>query len=633
MFMKNSDGVEGGSVLVVDDEAGLRDMLVFGLRDQGYRVVTAASGEEALDKAGLERFDLAFCDIMMPGMGGVETLRGLKALHPETEVIMATGFATLETAVESMKLGAYDYITKPYDMHHLAQLLAKALERARLRSRVDQLEELNRLKSEFLSSMSHELRTPMNAVIGYTNLLLEGVYGAMPKEQQHAIGRVVKNAENLLLLINSILDLSKLQAGRMAVALEEFDLAESAEDAVMTVEPLFKEKGLYLRLESRDPVRVLGDRTKVKQVFINLLGNAHKFTDSGGVTVRLLREGDRAVFTVADTGVGMSAEEIPVIFEEFRQLDGSAARRHGGTGLGLAIVKRLVDLMNGSIEVTSTPGQGTTFSVRLPAARGLEAAPSFPAPEADAAARIVLVIDDDAEVIRIVEGSMRGSGYRMAAAMNGPEGLAMARTLKPCAITLDIMMPHVDGWSVLKALKEDPETRDIPVMILSIVDNRALAFALGADAYVVKPFRRSDLLEQLRAISGGGTRRVLVVEDDREMAEMLRLSLSREGFEAQVCFDGQQAIEVLPHFKPDLVYLDLLLPRVSGLEVLEWVRRHPALKNTRVVIATSKELTAEETAALQSMAQGVVRKGATDLRDLLGTLRDALAPAGTEAPR
>lgn len=615
-------------VLVIDDQLSVRKLLTALLSPETYEVVSVASGEEAVETARTQRFDLAICDMKMNGMDGVATLKALKGLQPALEVLMLTGDKNPETAFAAMNQGAYAFISKPFEIAQLRLALEKAMEHRTLHSQVGYLEDMNRLKSEFLSNMSHELRTPMNGLIGYTSLLLDGTYGTLADEQRHVLRRVEKNAEDLLVLINSILDLSKIQAGMMAVTLEEFNLATVAEDAIFTVEPLFKAKGLTLELVASGAARVRADRTKVKQVFINLLGNAQKFTEAGGVTVRLSSGKGFGVFSVTDTGIGMKAEDIPLIFDEFRQLDGSSTRSQGGTGLGLTIVKRLVDLMNGTIEVVSEPAKGTTITVRLPAAVEREAEPVLPLPKApisETPGRTVLVIDDDAEVIRIAEGSLRGSGYRMEAASTGPEGLALAKLLKPCAITLDIMMPHVDGWSVLRALKQDPETRNIPVMILSIVENRALAFSLGADGYMVKPFKRPELLEQLGALSSGGTRRVLVVDDDREMAEALCGALRREGFESQICSDGQQALDVLPHFKPDLVYLNLVLPRVSGLAVMGWIRKQESLKATRVVMAISQDLTDEEVKELERLAQAVIRKGSTDLGTLVGTLRGALS--------
>jgi signal transduction histidine kinase len=493
-------------ILVIDDEQGLRDMLVYGLSQRDYVVVTAENGSQALEKARESSFDLGLCDIMMPGMSGVDVLRELKILRPDMEVVMATGCATIETAVESMKLGAYDYITKPYELDHLCQTLSRALEKRRLKNRVGELEGLNRMKSEFLANMSHELRTPLNAIVGYTSLLLDGTYGELPSEQAEPLERVLVGSKDLLTLINSVLDLSKLNAGMMPVFLEDIDVAELAGEVVETMRALAVRKGLTLRAECPS-MRLRGDRTKTKQILINLIGNSIKFTDKGSVRLSSVFDAERGrvVLSVTDTGPGIPDESLTTIFEEFRQLDGSAQREHGGTGLGLAIVKKLAVLLGGEIAVRSRVGEGSVFEVSLPTSNAKPAlAPVLPPAvlaEPGDERPVVIGIDDDPEVLRLLTDSLAQSGYRFVGAQTGAEGIAMARKLKPCAVTLDVMMPHCDGWSVLQSFQNDAELRSIPVIILSIVENKGLGVSLGATDYIVKPFQKQDLVEKLRALT------------------------------------------------------------------------------------------------------------------------------------
>ena len=356
-------------ILIVDDELGLRDMLAFGLSDRGYHVVPAASGEEALEKANHENFELVVCDLMMPGIGGVEVLKAIKAIQPDTEIIMATGYATLETAIESMKQGAFDYIAKPYGLDQLCMILEKALERQRLKAQVGKLQELNRLKSEFLANMSHELRTPMNAIIGYTSLILDKTYGEITPKQENGLKRIETNSRNLLQLINNILDLSKLNAGRMQLFKETCYLKEITDEVLQTMECLAGERHLTLSADVPDTLTLETDKTKFKQVLINLIGNAIKFTHEGGISIKAetLRAPARLRLYVKDTGIGIKPEDIPLLFEEFKQLDASSTREYGGTGLGLAISKKMVELMGGSISVSSANGLGSTFTVTVPA--------------------------------------------------------------------------------------------------------------------------------------------------------------------------------------------------------------------------------------------------------------------------
>lgn len=356
------------SVLVVDDEQGLRDMLVFGLSDRGYRVVTAANGTEGLEMMSHEPFDLTVCDIMMPDMSGVDVLKSIKQLRPQTQVVMATGCASLETAVEAMKLGAYDYITKPYEIDQLIAIFNKALEHQRMKTRIGDLEELNRLKSEFLANMSHELRTPMNAIMGYGALLLDRVYGELNQKQEQATKRIQTNAKNLLELINNILDFSKLSAGRMPINVESFAVKEIIDEVFETMDCLAKEHQLSLTAELDADLKIKADKTKIKQVLVNLVSNAIKFTQEGGVTIKVetTSKPGHACFHVQDTGIGIDAKDLPRLFQDFQQLDASSTRKYGGTGLGLSISKKIAALHGGDIDVTSELGVGTTFTVTLP---------------------------------------------------------------------------------------------------------------------------------------------------------------------------------------------------------------------------------------------------------------------------
>ena len=493
-------------ILVIDDEQGLRDMLVYGLSERDYEVVAVENGLLALEAARKASFDLALCDIMMPGMRGIDVLRELKLLSPDMEIVMATGYATIETAVESMKLGAYDYITKPYELDPLCLTLTRALEKRRLKVRVGELESLSRMKSEFLANMSHELRTPLNAIVGYTSLLLDGTYGEMAPEQTEPLERVLSGSNDLLTLINSVLDFSKLNAGMMPVFLEEIDVAELAGEVVETMQALAVRKGLALSAECPS-TRLRADRTKTKQILINLIGNAIKFTAKGSVRLSSVLDAERGrvVLSVTDTGSGIPKENLTTIFEEFRQIDGSAKREHGGTGLGLAISKKLAALLGGELEVRSRVGEGSVFAVSLPTS-GAKLAPSpvrSPSIVAEPGDErpVVLGIDDDPEVLRLLGDSLAHSGYRFVGATSGQDGLALARKLKPFAVTLDVMMPHCDGWSVLQSFQMDAELNAIPVIILSIVENKGLGFSLGATDYIVKPFQKQDLVEKLRALA------------------------------------------------------------------------------------------------------------------------------------
>jgi signal transduction histidine kinase len=620
---------ERPAVLVIDDESGIRDVLARALPRRGYEVSLAETGEQAVAKAKEKSFELAICDMVMPGMDGVSTLKALKRLQPHMEVVMSTGFASLETAIESLKSGAYDYVAKPYALDHIFGVLDKALEHRRLQAKVVELEAANRLKSEFLANMSHELRTPLNAIVGYTSLMLEGVYGAIPADQQSALDRVLSNSRNLLNLINNILDFSKLSAGMMPVFLEDFDAADLTREVAQTLQCLASQKGLALETDAPAPVPMRGDKTKVKQVLINLTANAVKFTEKGSVTLRAAPAPDGGVeLSVRDTGPGIAPEHLAYIFEKFTQIDGTVTRPHGGTGLGLSITKKLCELLGGKIEVESRLGEGSVFIARLPAAATPREGDVL-APPADSLRRggrkVLLCIDDDPEVLRLLRDSLSGTEYDFCGAASAEEGLALARQLKPFVITLDILMPRRDGWSVLREFKKDPELRAIPVFILSILENRALGFSLGVSDYIVKPFDRQDLLGKLRVQESILGRSVLVVDDEPEMAELLRSGLIQEGFQVDTAATGRDALARLRQARPDAVFLDLGLPDMSGFEVVEEIKKDSSLKGLRVIILTAQTLTDAEKARLEARVEAVVQKWSMSLPDILRDLKTRLA--------
>lgn len=623
-------------ILVADDEPGFRKLISYELSGT-YEVLTAGDGEEAVRQVKAGGVDVVVSDMSMPKLGGLDALSAIKAIDPGVEVIIVTGYATLETAVDGMKRGAYDFISKPFQLDDLTRMVARALEKRRLSRSVDELKEINRFKSEFLANMSHELRTPMNAILGYTSLHLDGIYGAVTLKQKDALRRVEASGRSLLQIINAILDLSKMAAGRMPVYIEEFELGELVSDAARVVESLTAKKGLELKTEVPSGVYMRSDKTKIKQILINLVGNAVKFTSKGGVYIKAEADNPagRLRLSVRDTGAGIRTADLPQLFQEFGQLDASSTREHGGTGLGLVISSKFAQLLGGGIEVQSDYGSGTTFTVTVPlesaARRELPADLLKATPEGGS--KVILAIDDDPEVLRLLSDSMQGSGYGLVGALTAGEGLAMAARIKPFAITLDIMMPHQDGWSVLQALKNDPALRDIPVIIVSIMENKSLGFALGVADYIVKPFERSELLEKLRALERGGVRRqgpgqqVLVADAENTASDYMQGVLEAEGYDVGAARDYETLLARLETAPPDILFLDLMLPGLNGLELLEAVeKRRPA--KTAVFVMTSRGLTPQEADYLQKRAETVIEKEARSLPDILKSIKERLAAIG-----
>ena len=500
-------------------------------------------------------------------------------------------------------------------------------------------ESANRAKSTFLANMSHELRTPMNAIIGYSEMLLEESTELGRQDMVPDLKKILAASKHLLALINDVLDLSKIEAGKMTLFIEEIEPRRLVDDVTATITPLVKRNGNQLHIELADNLGMLhADETKVRQTLFNLLSNACKFTENGAITLRAWRLGERFFFEVADTGIGMSPEQLSNVFDEFMQADASTTRKYGGTGLGLSICRKFCLLMGGDIRAKSEPGEGSTFTVELPIEVDPETA-EIAAAELDvdsggmvtASAPTVLVIDDDPATLDLARRLLGKEGYYVIAAQGGREGLDMASRSLPSAIVLDLMMPELDGWQVLRALQEDESLRSIPVVLHSMLDEQEAGFSLGASAFVPKPTsgeRLRAVLDRL-AQSSGKKNRVLVAEDDPMVFELLRRGLERHGWRVFEASDGHQTREQLESQKPNLLLLDLGLPGVDGFELLEELRGDERYAALPVVVITGRDLDGDTARRLEETCDAVVRKGAQLWPRLLGVLDDAVHSAAS----
>jgi two-component system, NtrC family, sensor kinase len=505
---------------------------------------------------------------------------------------------------------------------------ALAIENARL---FRQLDVANRHKSEFLASMSHELRTPLNAIIGYSEMLQEEAADLGQEALLPDLRKVNAAGKHLLELINAVLDLSKIEAGKMDLLIEPFNVATLVTEIAAVVQPLAEKNGNALVTRcAADVGEMRADLTKVRQALFNLLSNACKFTERGTVTLAALREtgagGEQMVFTVTDTGIGLTEEQIGRLFQEFTQAEVATSRRYGGTGLGLALSRRLCRLMGGDVTVESASGRGSTFTIRLPAQvvePTAAAAPGAPSPEGPAGGSLVLVIDDDPAVRELMGRFLARERFGVAQAASGQEGLRLARTLRPDAITLDVMMPGLDGWAVLAALKADPATADIPVVMLTIVDDRSHGYALGATEYLTKPIDRERLLDVLARFRR--ERVVLVVEDDAALRELVRRMLEREGYAVMEAKDGRDALERVGEHVPGVILLDLVMPVMDGFEFLAELRRKEAWRELPVIVLTAKDLSAEDRERLNGSVARILQKGAYGREALLAEVRALVA--------
>jgi signal transduction histidine kinase/DNA-binding response OmpR family regulator len=497
-----------------------------------------------------------------------------------------------------------------------------------------ELARANKLKSEFLANVSHELRTPLSAIIGFSQILMDGIDGPMNEEQQQDVQQVNKSGQSLLGLINQILDLSKIEAGKMELVTERVELPELVASVLDSIRPLAQEKGLRIEAQlPADLAAIDADPNRVKQILINLLSNAVKFTERGHITIWAQPTGRMMRISVRDTGIGISADSQKVIFEEFVQGDGSSTRRHGGTGLGLSIVRKLVEMHGGAITVVSEPDMGSTFTFTLPM---WAAAPAAPAPRPrplqqpvrGVPGRAVLVVDDDPGVRQLIARHLEQEGWRTVQASNAADALQLARESRPVLVTLDIMMPDASGWWVLERLKEDPQTAGIPVLVVTIVEDQRMVFALGASDYLSKPYDRRQLIDRVRRLLPDLLgKRVLVVDDDADARAMLCKILRDEGAEVSEVGDGAEGIATITQTPVDLVLLDLMMPGMSGFEMVARLRATPATAATPIVIVSAKELTAEDVRTLNGQVQRFIAKGAIDPAGLAAAVRQVLGQA------
>ncbi|HEU4459452.1 MAG TPA: response regulator [Methylibium sp.] len=556
------------------------------------------------------------------------------------------------------------------DLSQLAQRLQESAEEIHQKNAL--LERGSRMKSEFVANMSHELRTPLNAVIGFSEILRDGLAGELNAEQKEYVGDIHDSGKHLLLLINDVLDLSKIEAGQMTLELGPVMPAELVASGMAVV----RDKAALRRIRLSETVMpglgaLCADARKLKQLLYNLMSNAVKFTPDGGhVGVSLarversrldaVREADDArVFLpadltpsqwleieVSDTGIGITPAGLRELFQPFVQIDSSLSRKFAGTGLGLTMVKRLAELHGGGLMTRSTPNEGTRFTVWIPwrelagggiapsdAGAGAERASI--APEVNDEAPLVLVIEDDARAASLIQLQLREQGFRIEVVRHAEAGLRRAAELQPQAIVLDIILPGMDGWDLLARLKEGEATRHIPVVIVSITDEPQRGFALGASQVLMKPVAKDELLAALAAAglapyNGGG--RVLVVDDDPKAVTLVCKHLESAGFTTLCAYGGQQALELLASQRPDLLVLDLMMPHVSGFDVIEALARRGDTAELPIVVLTAKLVTAHDREQLHGRVQRIIEKAEFQPASLLAEVRRAMARARVHHP-
>lgn len=509
-----------------------------------------------------------------------------------------------------------------FHREHLEELVEQRTKELTLAR--DQAREASKIKSEFLANMSHELRTPMNSIIGFTGRVIKKSRDSLDDKQLNNLHTVERNAHHLLDLINGLLDLSKIEAGKMDAHAEEVDLPLLIQEIFSLSQSLLGEKAVELKMHLIEDVALFTDSVKLKQILINLVGNAAKFTHNGSITVSVKQaeisktSGEKQLsICVTDTGVGMTQESLGYIFEAFRQVDGAMTRKVGGTGLGLAIVSSFTELLGGVVSVESKEGVGTTFEIIIPShlqsTEGLPVVYAKP-PVLHASNGIketILCIDDEQDVLELLSGYLTDADYQVVTASSSKEGLMIAKTIKPLAITLDILMPQKDGWSVLAELKRDELTRDIPVIVVSFVEDKAKGFQLGAYDYMQKPVSQNRLIKSLECLVRNNISNVLVVDDDSEARELMKQTLEDIEVSCSFAVDGNDALEKLKAMGselPEVMLLDLMMPGMDGFELLSLVQQNPEWAEIPVIIISAKSLEDQEREFLRPRVISILSK-------------------------
>ena len=633
------------TVSLLSDRFGFYFAAIYVIDETGFHASLREVKGEAGEKMKAQKYNVAVGSQTMIGQaadtGDVRVANNILAeplYQPNPLLLDTQSEAVIPLRVGERRIGVIDIQSMelnafPEDevsvLRSLADQVAIAIDNAssyeRSQALIKELQELDQLKSQFLANMSHELRTPLNSIIGFSRVILKGIDGPVTDMQHQDLTAIYNSGQHLLGLINDILDLARIEAGKMELNFEEVKLSDMVNSVLSTAKGLVKEKPIQLIAKvPADMPTVRGDTMRVRQVMINLLSNASKFTDEGSITVEAkvqtgLNGRPEALINVIDTGPGISDEGQAKLFRAFSQVDGSATRKTGGSGLGLSICANLVQLHGGRIGVTSAEGKGSTFWFTLPFYHQ-------PAEQIPADRKLILAIDDDPQVISLYERYLNNSGYYVVPLTDPSKAKQRILELHPYAVTLDIMMPNTDGWTVLTSLKSDPETRQVPVVICSIIEQTDKGFNLGASDYLVKPILEEDLVNAVGKLNkNGNIREVLVIDDDPNDLRLMERILTQLGhYKTTLAEGGRKGWEAINIKPPQAIILDIFMPEMDGFTILEKLREDSALRDIPVLVVSGGGLTNEQHQQLADYGKRLITKGSLREDELIASIENAL---------
>jgi len=520
------------------------------------------------------------------------------------------------------------------------------------------LKEVDRLKSEFLANMSHELRTPLNSIIGFSMVILKGIDGPITELQRTDLAAIHQSGQHLLAIINDILDLSKIESGKMELAKEVIDIGRIAEDVITTGSALIRGKPVNLLMELDESLPlVYADKTRIRQVMLNMISNAIKFTDNGEIKLMIKKiryskmgfiednrssycpkrmihgDGDFILVSIKDSGIGIKRDDMPKVFEEFRQIDSSSVRKEGGTGLGMAISRKFIELHGGEIWVESRLGNGSIFHFIVPAGETVAREKGGRIEKAitpiDKKEMVVMVIDDEVNSIILFSKILEREGYKVIGIHSPVKAVEQVIELMPDIIILDVIMPGIDGWDIIQKLKSNPQTKGIPVIFCSIMADKKKGFSLGASEYLVKPVSDEDLIRALNRLNGT-IKNILVIDDNPRDAELVGRFLINRGYNVKLAYSGMEGINQIKKYNPGMIIVDLMMPDIDGFAVIEEVKRDPLTKDMPIIVISAKDITVDDKKRMNGHIEGFISKGFLSEEELIGQVMNAFAKAASK---